>query len=107
MRTNGAPSEATGIGPWEGTEARGEARLLSMSVQNASRWSGTILGQGELAWNVQAHTLAHQSEPDEKIRLWSDAPCIRNLTHGIRRVARVNKEGRGARFWMILRDMSH
>lgn len=87
--------------------SRGQNYLLGMSVNIALQWPSTILGQDELAWDVEAHTLAHQSEPDEKIRLWGYRPCICNSSHGIRRVARVNKEGRSARFRMILRDMSH
>lgn len=48
--------------------------------------------------------MTHQPEPDEKIRARRDALCGGNLCHGIGGVARVNKEGRNARYWMILRD---
>lgn len=57
----------------------------------------------KLAWDVQVHTMAYEPQPDEEIRPGRDAPCG-NLRHGIGGVARMNKEGRSARFWMILRD---
>lgn len=67
-----------------------------------SVWAGPI-GDDDLAGNVQVHRLTYETEPDEEIFSGGDALSICNMRHGIRGVARVDKKGRSARFWMILR----
>lgn len=78
---------------------------ISLQVQGVSRWAGPVRDD-QLAWDMQVHTMAYETEPDEKIQPGSDALCVCNLCHGICRVARVDKKGRYARFGMILRGMS-
>lgn len=67
-----------------------------------SGWAGPI-GDNNLAGDVQVHGLTYETEPDEEICSGRDALSVCNLRHGIRGVARVDKKGRSARFWMILR----
>lgn len=78
---------------------------ISLQMQGASGWAGTARGD-KLTWDVQVHAMPDEAEPDDEIRPGGDAPCICKLGHGIRRVARVDKKGRSARFWMVLRKMS-
>lgn len=67
-----------------------------------SVWAGPI-GEDDLAGDVQVHGLTYETEPDEEICSGGDALSVCNLRHGIRGVAWVDKKGRSARFWMILR----
>lgn len=50
----------------------------------------------KLTWDVQVHTMAYETEPDEKICVWSYALGVCNLRHGVCSVTRVNKESRSA-----------
>lgn len=68
-------------------------------------WAGPIRDD-DLAGNVQVHRLTDETEPDEEICSGGDALSVRNMRHRIRGVARVDKKGRSARFWMILRKTS-
>jgi hypothetical protein len=74
-------------------------------AKGASTWAGPSRGN-ELTWDVQAHTVAYETEPYDEIRRGTDTLCICNLCHGIGSVARVHIKGRSARVGMILRDMS-
>lgn len=83
------------------------ACMISVGYSNGrylfpSGWAGPI-GDDHLAGNVQVHGLTYETEPDEEICSGGDALSVCNLRHGIRGVARVDKKGRSARFWMILR----
>lgn len=66
-------------------------------------WAG-FNPKGDLAGNVQVHGLTYEAEPDEKISFARDASFMCDMCHGIRSVARVDKEGRGTRLRMILRN---
>lgn len=79
--------------------------LGTAGAKGASRWAGPSRGN-ELTWDVQVHTVAYEAEPDDEIRLGTDAVCICNLCHGLCSVARVHIKGRSTRIRMILRDMS-
>lgn len=67
----------------------------------ASKRAGPSRGN-ELTWDVQVYTMAYEPEPDKEIRPGTDAPCVCNLRHGARSIARVHKKGRSARVRMIL-----
>lgn len=79
--------------------------LGTSGAKDASSWAGLSRGN-KLTWDVQVHTVAYETEPDDEICRGADTLCIYNLCHGICSVARVHVKGRGARVGMILRDMS-
>lgn len=79
----------------------GMAHAGNCRSKGASRWAGPSRGN-ELTWDVQVHTVAYETEPDDEIRVRTDAPCVCNMRHGLRSVARVHIKGRSARVRTIL-----
>jgi hypothetical protein len=60
----------------------------------------------ELFWQLEANATAHQPKPDNEICLGVDAMPVRDVTHGVRSIARMDKKSWCSGYWMILRYMS-